>query len=351
MANPKNAPLNVLSFGAGAIGTYIGGSLALSGNQVVFIERPETAKKITSLSLTIEGETKTIQSPILNSSIEEALSYGPFDIALFALKSFDTESVVDNLRQHKEKLPPIMCLQNGVENESRIAKVLGPNMVIPATITSAVGKLGSGKIILDRLRGVGISEGHPLSGRLEQAFKAAGLNPRLISPPAAMKWSKMLTNLVGNTSAAILDMPPRDLFNHPGIFILEIEQIREALRVMKAQNIPVVNLPGTPVKAFVFAANVLPLSLARPILAKAVGGGRGDKMPSLHIDLHSGSSQSEVLYLNGAVSRFGVQYSVPTPVNDFLTGTLSDLVAGKIPISTYQKNPGKFLKDFAESRF
>ena len=32
--------LKILSFGAGAIGTYIGGSLALAGHEVVFVEQP-----------------------------------------------------------------------------------------------------------------------------------------------------------------------------------------------------------------------------------------------------------------------------------------------------------------------
>ncbi|MEN8242092.1 MAG: 2-dehydropantoate 2-reductase [Chloroflexota bacterium] len=350
MTESNSNPLRVLSFGAGAIGTYIGGSLALSGNRVVFIERPETATKITSLTLTIDGETKTIQSPVVTSSVEEALSHGPFDIALFALKSFDTGTVLKNLERHKEQLPPILCLQNGVENENLISEALGNNNVVPATITSAVGRLGLGQIVLDKFRGVGISGEHLLSQRLFAAFEQAGLNPSLIIPPAAMKWSKMLTNLVANASSAILDMPPGDLFNHPDIFKFEIAQIREALKVMKAQNIPVVNLPGTPVKAFVFASSALPLWLARPVLAKAIGGGRGDKMPSFHIDLHSGRKQSEVVFLNGAVSRFGEKFSVPTPVNNFLTSTLTALVSGEIPISRYQKNPDKFIQDFVESQ-
>ena len=37
-------PLKVLSIGAGAIGTYIGGSLALQGHKVVFVERPTVAE-------------------------------------------------------------------------------------------------------------------------------------------------------------------------------------------------------------------------------------------------------------------------------------------------------------------
>jgi 2-dehydropantoate 2-reductase len=342
----SNQPLRILSFGAGAIGTYIGGSLALSGNQVVFIERPETAARIDSLSLTIEGCTQTLPQPVMTTSLEDALDHGPFDVALFALKSFDTETAVNGIEPFKERMPPILCLQNGVENEDVIAKALGADKVIHGTITSAVGKPGPGHIILERFRGMGISADHPLAVRLEAALLEAGLGPVLISPPAAMKWSKMLTNLISNASSAILDMSPGQVFNHPGLYRLEIEQLREALRVMKVMGIPVVDLPGTPVKALAFAANSLPLSISRPLLRKAIGGGRGEKMPSFHIDLHGGRGKSEVGCLNGAVSRFGAKYGVQTPVNDFLTETLTQLVEGKIPISKYQKNPEIFLNSF-----
>ena len=41
--------LQVLSIGAGAIGTYIGGSLALQGHDVAFLERPNIADELRTL--------------------------------------------------------------------------------------------------------------------------------------------------------------------------------------------------------------------------------------------------------------------------------------------------------------
>ena len=50
--------MNILSFGAGAIGTYIGGSLAHSGQRVVFLERPEVAAELRQrgLRLNLAGQ-------------------------------------------------------------------------------------------------------------------------------------------------------------------------------------------------------------------------------------------------------------------------------------------------------
>ena len=142
-----------------------------------------------------------------------------------------------------------------MDNEPTLSAFLGYEKEIAGTGTTAIGRRGAGNIVLERLRGVGVAAEHPFSHRLVEAFDEAGLNARLYPNAAAMKWSKMLTNLIGNATSAILDMPPGDVFAHPGLYHLEISQLREALRVMRAQNIQVLDLPGTPVRLLVFAAS------------------------------------------------------------------------------------------------
>lgn len=344
-------PLRVLSIGAGAIGTYVGGNLALQGHTVVFLEQPQIAQELRhrGLSLEQEGQIRQITSPLVASSITEALADGHFDIALFALKSFDTLPVVQTLLPYRDHLPPVLCLQNGVDNEIILSEALGDDKVIAGTVTSAIGRRGAGQIVLERKRGMGVAATHPLSERLADRLNAAGLNCRLYPTPADMKWSKMLTNLLANASSAILNMTPAQIFSHPGLFRVEMMQLREALQVMASRNIHVVNLPGTPVVALAFAVRRLPLSLARPLMMRAVGSGRGAKMPSFHLDLYAGRKQSEVEFLNGAIVRYGQKQGVLTPVNRFLTETLKGLTEGKIPLETYSGKPDKFLDDLAKS--
>jgi 2-dehydropantoate 2-reductase len=341
--------LKILSIGAGAIGTYIGGSLAMSGHDVVFLERPETAGTITSMSITKDGEVHTIQEPVFFTSIEDALAKGPFDAALFATKSFDTQAAMWSFASHADTLPPFICLQNGVENEDVIAETLGESKVIQATVTTAIGKLGPAAVVIERLRGVGISSQHPLSSRLMTAFDEAGLNPMLFGNPLAMKWSKMITNLVANATSAILGMTPEEIFSDPALFKVEIDALKETLRVMRALHIPVVDLPGTPVRLLAGAIRLFPLPILRPLLKKAVVGGRGNKMPSFYIDMQAGRKQSEVTYLNGAVARFGEEVGISALVNKFLSETLSSMAAGDIPQETYKNKPGVFLADKEKS--
>ncbi len=348
--------LNLLVFGAGAIGTYIGGSLARTGHQITFIEQPQAISALRERGLRLDLSAAhtsgphapeshfVIPSSRLNceTSVERALLHGPFDVAIFALKSFDTPSVLEGLIPFRDSLPPFLCLQNGVENEAILEDALGADGVIAGTVTSAVGRRDVGDIVLERLRGVGVAAGHSLSHSLVSALVEAGLHARLYSDGRAMKWSKLLTNLLANSTSAILDMTPAEIFAHPGAYQIEIKALREALDVMAAQNIPVIDLPGTPVRLLSIGARI-PLAVSRPLMARFAGKGRGDKMPSLHIDLHHGRGMSEVGYLNGAVVRFGARLGVPTPVNQLLLKTLQQLTDGELSTDVYRRQPQKLL--------
>lgn len=344
--------LRFLSIGAGAIGAYIGGSLALFGYPVVFLEQPErlAVLRASGISLVLAGQSRLIPNPQVFASLDECLATGSFDCLIFAVKSYDTEAALGALLPHRDRLPPVLCLQNGVENEARLSEALGTDKVIPGSVTSSISRGPGGRVILERLRGVGIAGDHPLIPRLVEAFNHAGLNAQPFAKAADMKWSKMLTNLLANATSAILDLTPAEIFAHQGLHRLELAQLREALAVMAANSIRPVNLPGTPVQLLALAISYLPPALSRPVLRKAVGGGRGAKMPSFHIDLYSGRGRSEVEYLNGAVVRARQKCGVPTPANQTLTEILNGLAEGRIALDAYRRQPDKLLDAWRRAR-
>ena len=346
-------PISVLIFGAGAIGTYVGGSLALAGQRVVFIEQPAVAAELQArgLRLAVPGDkNREVTEPIVIpptsigfvSSPGEALQSGPFEAAIFAMKSFDTLAALEGIKPFADRVPPILCLQNGVDNEPAIAAALGHERVIAGTFTGSIARRAAGDIVVEKRRGIGIAAGHPLSERLRAVLNTAGLNAHLYPDAADMKWSKVLANLPGSATSAIVDMSPAEVFAHPGLYALELRMAHEALAVMAAQGVHVVNLPKIPVRALALAMR-LPPFLARPVLTKVVGGGRGGKMPSFHIDLHAGRRKSEVEYLHGAVVRYGEKFGVPTPVSRLLTETLLAMVRGEVPISEFSRQPDRLI--------
>lgn len=348
MQESIHASLRYLVIGAGAVGAYIGGSLALGGHPVVFLTTPASAQRLQQRGLRLKLKTREgfFINPQVYNSPQEAFAKGPFDVGIFALKSYHTRAALDNLEPFREMLPPLLCLQNGVENEELLAAAIGQDKVIAGTVTSSISRTSASEIVLERLRGVGIAANHSLSARLCNSLNSAGLNSRLYPHADQMKWSKLLTNLLVNSTCAILDMSPVEILAHPGLYKIEAAQLREALAVMKAQKIHPLDLPGTPVRALALAVRWMPDSLSRRLLQRTVGHGRGAKMPSLHIDLYSGKEHSEVTFLNGAVVRSGENFGVPTPINQLLVNTLVGLIKGTIPNETYTRKPSKLLAHF-----
>jgi len=341
--------LNWLIIGAGAIGSYIGGSLANDGQSVTFLERRDVVEKLLRDGLRLALINQLIHIPKVRvfDSIDGALKDSNYDVVIFALKAYDTQAAIDSFASYSKDLPPFLCLQNGVDNEANLASVLGKEKVIAGTVSSAIGRREIGDIQLERKRGIGIGADHPLSQRIVYALNAADLNARLYSSPLAMKWSKMLTNLLANATCAILDMTPGEVFAHSGLYRLEIQAQREALSVMRALNIDVVDLPGVPVRLLSYAIRWLPTNFSQPLLRRAVGGGRGGKMPSLHIDLHSSRGKSEVSYLYGAVSNYAKRFALPSPVNSTLTDILMQLTDGSLSHNVYAQRPDKLIETIA----
>lgn len=343
----QDKKFRILCFGAGAIGSYVGGSLAIHGHEVHFLDRPEAIEKIKQLGIHLvlpEGYFQ-LSPDYLWSSLDEAILGNQFDFSIVAVKSFDTETLIETWSEKREFLPPVLCLQNGVENEIKISSLIGADKTISGTVTTAIGRIENG-IVVERLRGIGVENKNALTEEIITIMNAAGLNAVGFKDAKSMKWSKLLTNLTTNASSAILGMTPAEILSDSELFKIEIEQLRETIRVMRAHGISVIDIPGTPVKLFATIVEKFPLWISKLILKKSITGGRGGKMPSFYLDLKSNRKKSEVDYLNGAVVRFGKDVNVPAPVNEKLTEVLTQLTLGDIPQMEFDHRPDKYKEMF-----
>lgn len=338
--------MKILCFGAGAIGSYIGGSLALIGNPLVYIEQPQYIDSLLKNGIRIrdhEGKELHLKRFEAYGSAEEAFArHDDFDLIIPAVKSFNTEDVISALKPYAGRIPPILSLQNGVENEAKYAAVFGEDKVIPCSVCTAVSRGDLGVIRAENKRGLAFADVLPICEELERECLEAGLNAKLMEDGPAMKWSKMISNLLSNAASSIFDMTPAEVYADKAGCRLEIRQIRETLAVMRGLGISPVDIPGIPVRLLCFAMAHLPEFLLRPLLSKFIGSGRGAKMPSFYIDLHAGRKQSEVEFLNGAIVRKADELGIPVPVNRAYYETLTALAAGDLPLDTYAKDPEKF---------
>lgn len=340
--------MRFLVIGAGAIGSYVGGSLALGGHDVTFVARPNVAASIGEQGLTLTwartGETRSTRHIAAVPTLAAALAGAHYDSLVLAVKAYDTDAFTQELKTLTAAPPPILALQNGVDAEAGLAAAFGAQSVIAGTVTSPVSKLSTGGVVIEKTRGMGVALGHSLARPLAAALEQSGIHTRLYPAAGPMKWSKLFTNLVGNATSAILDLPVAELFGDARLYGIEQQTLGECLTVMRGLGYPVVNLPGVPARLLAWAVTSLPSGLARPLLRRFVGAGRGSKMPSLNLDVQAGRERTEVRWLNGAVAQHGALLGIPTPVNAALTEAVEGLTAGRLKLADFRHRPEALLK-------
>ncbi len=334
--------MHYLIIGSGAVGGYIGGKLALSGQPVMFLDRPPIVDILSKqgLKLQQEGKDLVLRDPQTATSLSEAVARQTPDVILLCVKAYHCEAAARELASASDLSAPVVCVLNGIGNEETLAREIGKARVIAASLTSAIGIIEPGQIRVERLRGLGLAATHSLSSAITDEMSNADLNPVLYANPERMKWSKAMTNIISNASSAILNWVPDLVFNHKGLYRLEIEALRETVRVMRALGLPPQDLPGVPVRLLANAI-FLPPAITMPLFKKAAISGRGEKLPSFCYDV--GRGKSEAPWLNGAIADHGRQLGIPTPANDFLVEVLMGLVDGRLESASFHGKPELLL--------
>lgn len=337
---------NVLLVGSGAVGSMLASKLLLGGHQVVIVDMPDRIAAIRSAGLRLreDKQNRNTRPTALLSSLDEAGPLGlEYDLLILATKAYDAPAVLQQLPTAKFPLPRmVMTLQNGIGTEETAARTLGAKRVLAASLTIPVSAESLGNVTIEKSgRGLGlapVSAGDPVDEWVE-FFQKAGIETQAYADYRAMKWSKLFLNIVANATCAILNRKPAVIYGYRKTFDLELAMLKEALAVIKALDLPLLDLPGSPTKTLARGINYLPAALAQKLIKPSIERGRGTKMPSLYLDLAAGNKSNEVVFLNGAVVKYGRQVGVPTPVNFILTDTLHKLAHGVLIWDDFRGKP------------
>ena len=304
--------MRVYVVGAGAVGTYLGDMLRSSGAEVTYA--PRSLDDVTPIEA---------------------------DVAIVAVKAYDTDSAVATLRKALGDAPStaIVCPQNGVGNEEKLAAAFGSDAVVACALTIPVDRTRDGRTVAAHAGGLALSPvGSKAYNWLIAAFEQSGLTVTVVADYRALKWSKLMLNMVANAACAILNVLPERLVRMDGIFTLEIRALREARNVMAALGLSPVDLPRYPVRALQGIAS-LPSPVARMMLSSRVAGARGRKPPSLLLDLRAAKGRTEVDVLNGAVAAAGRERGIKTPVNAVYARVLEDIAHMPQLWAKYRERP------------
>lgn len=342
--------MDILVYGAGAIGGYLGSRLLQNGHRVVMLDRQEMADAINTDGIVIKeaGQADHV-SPTAVSTFDQALADNRnIDLIIMGLKSYDLPLALEQLSTICPDSASILTVQNGIGIEQPFIDQFGAERIIAASLTTPVSKEQQHVLVIERSdRGLGLAPTLPDQdiSKWVALFEDAGITTWGLDNYESMKWSKALLNMVGNATSAILSMPPGDIYSNSQSYNLEIRMLREMLSVMTKKQLEVVDLPGPSARSFAKALRWAPRFLLKPALTKIVSKGRGDKMPSFYIDLASGRGKSEVIYHNGAVAAVGEAAGVITPVNLVLNDVLLKLTHNEIDRKLFERNPERLAAE------
>ncbi|MBC8385987.1 MAG: ketopantoate reductase family protein [Candidatus Cloacimonetes bacterium] len=152
----NNNNYRYIIYGAGAVGSTVGGLLALSGKEAVLVGRKEHIEKIDADGLILNSydESLTVNIPSFCSLTDFQPQEN--DVIVLCVKSQDTIESIEDIRKSYAVVTPVISLQNSVLNEPEIAKYF-PNcyggvfrMTSFIPCTGSVNYRKTGRIILGR---------------------------------------------------------------------------------------------------------------------------------------------------------------------------------------------------------
>jgi 2-dehydropantoate 2-reductase len=239
--------MKFLILGAGGIGSYFGARLINAGHDVIFVARAKQLEALQQKKLKLQHPEFCFSKKVIAYSIDEIKSFDAhyFDAVLLTTKSTSTLTLAKHLQMwfaNEKKIPYIISLQNGVENEeilsnslnkkyiiAGLTRKIGAHIVSPAVITAT----GTAETILGSLEET--KENQTFLENLEKVFNDAKI-PTQISVNIKLElWKKLIINNGVNAICALLKKETGVIMHHEKlskiVYGLMNETARAALNI------------------------------------------------------------------------------------------------------------------------
>ena len=282
--------------GSGGTGGYFGAKLARAGEDVTFVARGAHLAAIQAHGLrvksAIDGES-VVKAP----AVERLDGLAAADLVLFCVKAFDTERAAEAIRPVVGPSTGVLSVQNGVDNEDRLARILGPGHVLGGVaqvfaIIEAPGVIAHmllGRILFGEMDG---SESARARAFLA-ACARAGIPAEISGDIVRTLWEKYVFLAAHSGMTALTRCPA-------GV-IRDVPETRAMWRRLVEEMAALGAAAGAGLDADCAEACVKMLDAVGP-----------NAYSSLHHDLIHGK-RLELEALQGHAVRLGERYGVPTP--------------------------------------
>lgn len=288
--------MDVVVFGAGSLGSLVGGLLARD-HDVTLVGRDPHMRAVREAGLRIEGEMAETARPAARTDAS-----GSADLAVVCVKAFDTPEAAEALAG--TELEACLSLQNGMGNEATLVDRLDAT-VLAGTCTygamrpdpGVVRCTGVGEIVLGA-RGGGPSRA---ADRVGEAFEAAGLVTTVVEDMPRRLWEKLAVNAGINATTALARVDNGALLDGDANAVATAAA-REVARVARAEG---AGLGENAAEAAV----------------ESVAEATADNTSSMRQDVLAGR-RTEVDAIGGRVLERAREHGLDVPVNEVMTRLL-----------------------------
>ncbi len=288
--------MRIVVMGAGGTGGYFGARLARAGLDVTFVARGAHGEAMRAGGLrvrsAVEGEW-AVAAP----TVERLDGRPAADLVLFCVKSYDTETAAELIRPVVGPDTAVLSIQNGVDNEERLAGRLGPRVVLGgaaqvfATLEApgVVAHRAGGRILFGEMD----DRPTPRARAILGAFERAGIPAELSADIRRTLWEKYVF-LVAHAGMTALTRCPAGVLR-------SLDAPRRLYRRLLEEMTALAGAAGAGLgPGFVEACLTQIDGLAPGVFS------------SLHHDLVLGR-RLELEALHGHAVRLGERHGVPTP--------------------------------------
>jgi 2-dehydropantoate 2-reductase len=297
--------MRIAVYGAGGVGGYFGGRLAQAGSDVHFIDRGAHLQALREHGLRVQSVKGdfAVQVPATDDPAE----VGPCDYVLFTVKAFDTEPAAARLWPLLGEGTAVLSLQNGVDNEEKLAQAIGPDHVMGGAAFIFAGKAAPGMIV--HTGGPTSITFGELDGRLSEraqrlleCCQRAGFGAELSESIKTVLWAKFAFICAQAGMTAAVRLPIGE--------VRMVDATWAGFQRLVAEVAAVAKADGSPIPA---AAQERALALAQSV--------EPGSFSSLHDDLVAGR-RMELEALHGLVVRRAAEHGVPVPMSEAIYAIL-----------------------------
>jgi 2-dehydropantoate 2-reductase len=285
--------------GAGAVGGYFGGMLARARAPVMMIGRAAFAEAVKKNGLFLD--TVQFKESVRVAASTELKDVRGAEIVLFCVKTTDNAATASALAPLVAPGALVVSMQNGVDNAEQIRAASGMDALSAVVYVAAsvpepgrVKHVGRGDLV--------IGPRNVQTERVASVFERAGVGCRISDNIAGELWTKLTWNCALNAVSALGRAKYGQIAASADARNVVETLVYEVLAVAKAANI---HPPGFEDPQVAIAGSFkIATQMAEALSSTAQDVNRGKR--------------TEIDSLNGYISRRGVEFGVPTPVNHAL---------------------------------